>query len=65
MGVQHVGKGEEVAHVGEEVLFVELIGRVWELAFFGACVHGRRSHDNLDYRKQSKRMISKSLVVRY
>ena len=62
--IQHIWKGEEVARVEEKVLLVELIGRVWELVFFGACVHGRRSHNNLDYRKQSKRVINISLVMR-
>ena len=63
--VQHVWDSEEVARVKEKVLLIELIGWVWELAFFGACVHGRRGHKNLNYRKQSKRVIGMSLVMRY
>ena len=65
MVMQHVREGEEVAHVEEKILLVELVGRVWEKSFFGACVHGRRGQNNLKYRKQSKRMVGKTLVVRY
>ena len=65
MVVQHVWEGEEVAHIEEKVLLIELVSRVWELALFGASIHGRRGHNNLDYRKQSKRVIGLSLVVRY
>ena len=65
MIIQHVWEGEEVARVEEKVLFIELVGRVWELACFEVCVHSGRGHNNLDYRKQSKRVISISLVVRY
>ena len=46
--VQHIQKGEEVAHVEEEVLLIELVSRVWELAFSGACVHSRRGHNNFN-----------------
>ena len=63
--VQHVWEGEEVAPVEEKVLLIELISGVWELAFLGVCVHCRRCHNNLNYRKQSKRVISISSVVRY
>ena len=65
MVIQHVWESEEVAHVEEEIFFIKLGGGVWELAFFRACVHSGRGHNNLDYRKQSKRVISTSLVVRY
>ena len=63
--IQHIWESEEVACVEEEVLPIELIGGVWELAFFGACIYGGRSHNNLDYRKQSKRVIDILLVMRY
>ena len=64
MVIQHIWKGEEVACVEEYILLIKLVGGVWELVFFGACVHSRRGHNNFDYRKQSKRMISMSLVMR-
>ena len=63
--VQHIRESEEVAHIEEEILLVELVDRVWELAFFGVGVHSGGCHNNLDYRKQSKRVISISLVMRY
>ena len=64
MIVQHVRKGEEVASVEKDILFDKLVGRIRVLAFFGAGVHSRRGHNNFDYRKQSKRTIGMSLVVR-
>ena len=42
MIVQHVWEGEEVVGVEEKHLVIELISGMWELAFFGACVHSRR-----------------------
>ena len=67
MVVQHVGKGEEVTGIDEDIFFIELVGGVNGKVFFGACVHSRRGHNNFDYRntKQSKRTIGMSLVVRY
>ena len=64
--VQCVGKGEEIIGV-EEIIAFEVVDDVWDEAFFGACVHGRRGHDNFGYRnkKQSRRVIGISLVVRY
>ena len=64
MVVQHIQQGEEVAHVEEKILLFKLVSRMWELAFSGVGVHSGRCHNNLDYRRQSKRMIGKSLVVR-
>ena len=64
MVVQHIGKGEEVACIEEDVLLIKLVGRVRELALFGVCVHGGRGHNNFGYRKQSRRIIGIILVVR-
>ena len=63
--IQHIRKGEEVACVEEEGLHIKLVGRMKGMVFFGACVHSGRGHNNFDYRKQSKRTIGISLVVRY
>ena len=64
--VQCVGEGEEVVGV-EEVVAIELVNNVRYEAFFGACVHSRRGHNNFGYRneKQSRRVIGILLVVRY
>ena len=63
--VQSVGKGEEVVGV-EEVMAIKVVDDMRDEAFFGACVHCGRSHDNFGYRnkKQSRRVIGMSLVVR-
>ena len=45
MVVQHVGEREEVmAGVEDHHPIFQVLGgmMIWELAFFGACVHGRR-----------------------
>ena len=64
MVIQHVRKGEEVAGVDENIFVIELVSRVKGKVFFGACVHSGRGHNNFNYRKQSKRTIGISLVVR-
>ena len=61
--IQCVGEGEEAVGV-EEVVAFKLVGKVRNLAFFGAHIHSGRGHNNFDYRKQSRRTIGISLVVR-
>ena len=64
--VQCVGKGEEVVGIKEIIAF-EVVDDVRDEAFLGACVHSGRGHSNFGYRnkKQSRRVIGMSLVVRY
>ena len=64
--VQCVGKREEVVRI-EEVVTVEVVDDLRDKMFFGACVHCGRGHNNFGYRnkKQSRRVIGMSLVVRY
>ena len=64
--VQCVGKCEEVVGIEEEVA-VEVVDDLRDEVFSGACVHSGRGHNNFGYRnkKQSKRVIGISLVVRY
>ena len=65
MVIQHIRESEEVARVKENILLFELVGGMWELVFSGVGIHGGGCHNDLDYRKQSKRVIGISLVVRY
>ena len=64
--VQGVRKSEEVVGV-EEVVTVEVVDNLRDEFLFGACVHSGRGHNNFGYRnkKQSRRVIGISLVVRY
>ena len=64
--VQSIRKGEEVIGV-EEIVAVKVVDNVRDESFLGACVHGGRGHNNFGYRnkKQSRRVIGISLVVRY
>ena len=64
--VQCVGKCEEVVGI-EEVVAFKVIDDLRNEAFSGVGVHSGRGHNNFGYRnrKQSKRVISISLVVRY
>ena len=64
--VQCVGERKEVVRV-EEVVTIEIVDDVRDEAFLGASVHSGRVHNNFGYRnrKQSRRVISISLVVRY
>ena len=64
--VQSVGKGEEVVGV-EEVVAIKVVDDMRDETFLGACVHSGRGHNNFSYRnkKQSRRAIGISLVVRY
>ena len=64
--VQGVGKGEEIVGV-EEVITIKVVDDLGDKTFFRACVHSGRGHNNFGYRnkKQSRRVISISLVVRY
>ena len=64
--VQCVGKGEEIVGV-EEAVAIEVVDDLRYEMLFGACVHCGRGHNNFGYRnrKQSRRVIGMSLVVRY
>ena len=64
--VQSVGKGEEVVGV-EDVVIVKVVDDMRDKVFFGACVRSGRCHNNFGNRnkKQSRRTIGISLVMRY
>ena len=64
--VQCVGEGEEVVGI-EEVVAIEVVDDLWYETFLGARVYSGRGHDDFGYRnkKQSRRVIGMSLVVRY